>query len=109
MERNTPFSKALETFRDGLTKKQQAEFSTITSQDVELEVERIQRQYGPTKKLRHMRRISKFLEAMKQLEQVISVFLNVSSAVAFIWVSLRLLPLSTCTPITFKHTRITDC
>jgi hypothetical protein len=31
--------------------------------------------------------MSKFLEAMQQLEQVISVFLNVSKVVAFIWVS----------------------
>lgn len=35
-----------------------------------------------------MARMSRFLEAMQQLEQVINVFLNVDTTVAFVWVGL---------------------
>lgn len=39
------------------------------------------------KKLRSLRRISHFIEAMGQIEQLVQIFLNVSNVVAFVWVS----------------------
>lgn len=87
MEPDLVFQKALENFKKDLTAQQRREFSITKIQDVKDEMNRIQIRYGSAKKLRGMSRMSKFLEAMQQLEQVISVFLNVSEVVAFIWVS----------------------
>lgn len=87
MEPDLVFQKALDTFKNRLTTRQRHDFSITTLQDVKDEVNKIQSRHGTDKKLRGMSRMSKFLEAMRQLEQVISVFLNVSEVVAFIWVS----------------------
>lgn len=87
MEPDPVFRKALENFKRDLTAQQCRDFGITTLQNVKDEVKRIQDKYGSAKKLRGMSRMSKFLEAMTQLEQVISVFLNVSEVVAFIWVS----------------------
>lgn len=87
MEPDPVFQKALENFKKDLTVQQKREFAISTLQDVKDEVNKIQNQHGSAKKLRGMSRMSKFLEAMQQLEQVVSVFLNVSEVVAFIWVS----------------------
>lgn len=87
MDTNPVFQKALDNFKKDLTAQQCRDFGITTLQDVKNEVNKIQIQYGSAKKLRGMSRVSKFLEAMQQLEQVVSVFLNVSEFVAFIWVS----------------------
>lgn len=87
MEPDHVFQKALENFKKDLTVQQRREFAISTLQDVKDEVVKIQNQHGSAKKLRGMSRMSKFLEAMQQLEQVVSVFLNASEFVAFIWVS----------------------
>jgi len=87
MEADPVFQKALENFKKDLTAQQRREFGITKLQDVKDEVNKIQIRHGSAKKLRGMSRMSKFLEAMQQLEQVISVFLNVSEVVAFIWVS----------------------
>ena len=84
--RNDAFGKALVRFRDGLTDEQRREFQTTTLDDVRLEMDKIRDRFGTGKKLRNMKRLSKFLEAMSQLEQVVTVFLNVHETVAFVWV-----------------------
>lgn len=81
------FKNVLERFRDSLTEEQKQHFSAISFQDVESEIQNIQCRYGSEKKLRNLKRMSKFLEAMKQVEQVVKVFLNVHEVVAFVWVS----------------------
>jgi hypothetical protein len=81
------FNKALERFRDSLTEEQKRQFSATRFEDVELEIQNIQHRFGLEKKLRNLKKVSKFLEAMKQIEQVITVFLNVHEVVAFVWVS----------------------
>jgi hypothetical protein len=86
------FNKALERFRDSLTDDQRRQFQATSVEDVKLEIQGIQHRFGSEKKLRNLKRISKFLEAMKQVEQVVTVFLNVHEVVAFIWVSVQ--PLS---------------
>lgn len=98
MQGDTTFRKALDRFRDSLTDQQRIDFHSTTLNDVEVQIQKIQDRYGSTKQLRHMNRLSKFLEAMKQLEEVVSVFLNVSSSAAFIWVR--------CPPIFCGHTQI---
>ncbi|OCL02208.1 hypothetical protein AOQ84DRAFT_349486, partial [Glonium stellatum] len=90
-EGENTFSEALETivksFRDSLTKEQKQQFSATTLKDVKSEIQNIQGRFGLEKKLRNLKKVSKFLEAMKQVEQVVSIFLNVNEVVAFIWVA----------------------
>jgi transcriptional/translational regulatory protein YebC/TACO1 len=81
------FEKVLERFRDSLTEEQKRQFSATSFQDVESEIQNIQCRYGSEKKLRNLKKLSKFLEAMNQVEQVVKVFLNVHEVVAFVWVS----------------------
>jgi hypothetical protein len=88
---DTTFDRALDRFRGSLTEEQKRDFSSTTLEDVKLEIQKIQHRFGQEKKLRNLRRISKFLEAMKQVEQVVTIFLNVHEVVAFIWVNPHLL------------------
>lgn len=83
------FKEAVARFRAGLTKKQMEEFAECTKDDVINTIRQIQDRYGSQRRLRHIRRLSKFVEGMSQLGQVVEVFLNVNNTVAFIWVSGR--------------------
>ncbi|ROW06784.1 hypothetical protein VMCG_04013 [Cytospora schulzeri] len=85
MPHDTSFKKALDKLLGSLTAEQRQEFGNTTLTDVKDQIQKIQDKYGSTKRLRNMARLSKFLEAMEQLEQVVSVFLNVNSSVAFVW------------------------
>ncbi|KAJ4247612.1 hypothetical protein NW757_008765 [Fusarium falciforme] len=80
------FMRALDGFRTTLTAEQQKDFSFNNLQDVEARIKSIQDRYGPEKKLRNMRRLSKFLAGMKQVEELVTIFLNVHEVVAFVWV-----------------------
>ncbi|KAG4435756.1 hypothetical protein IFR05_008770 [Cadophora sp. M221] len=82
---DTAFEKAVERFRGGLTKSQQEQFTGCKKQDVEKIIQDIQSRHGAQKRLKSMRRVSKFIEAMSQLGQVVEVFLNVHNSVAFVW------------------------
>ncbi|KAF4998447.1 hypothetical protein FDECE_11788 [Fusarium decemcellulare] len=79
------FTKALDRFKDTLTDKQKEDFAASSLHDVESEISRIQASYGQRKELRNMNRLAKFLEAMQQVEELVTVFLNVHEAVAFVW------------------------
>ncbi|RYP51599.1 hypothetical protein DL768_003106 [Monosporascus sp. mg162] len=84
------FNKAVERFRDSLTEDQKREFSATSLEDVKSEIQNIQHRLGLEKKLRNLNKVSRFLEAMKQVEQVVNVFLNVHEIVAFIWGPIKL-------------------
>ena len=84
------FQKAVETFGNGLSDEQKAQFATSSLQDVKLEITRIQDRYGSEKKLRNLKRLSAFIEAMSQVEKVIKVFLNVHQVVALVWGPIKL-------------------
>ncbi|KAI8652052.1 hypothetical protein NCS56_01422000 [Fusarium sp. Ph1] len=79
------FTRALDSFRNTLTPEQRDDFSFNTLQDVQASVKNIQDRYGPEKKLRNMQRLSKFLDGMKQVEELVTIFLNVHEVVAFVW------------------------
>ena len=81
------FQRSVERFRRSLTNDQERTFSSSSLEDVELSIHKIQEKIGPEKKLRNFSRIRKFLEGMKQLEELVKVFLNVHEVVAFVWVS----------------------
>lgn len=88
MERNLSFQRALEDLKQELTAEKYSSFGITKIDDVHRQIAEIQCKYGSEKRLRNMARMSRFLEAMQQLEQVVNVFLNVDTTVAFVWVGL---------------------
>jgi len=83
---DSAFESAVNRFRESLTKSQREQFAHCRKQDVESTILDIQARHGSQKRLKYMRRVSKFVEGMSQLGQVIEVFLNVNNSVAFVWV-----------------------
>ncbi|GAW14444.1 hypothetical protein ANO14919_038470 [Xylariales sp. No.14919] len=81
----TAFQRAILKFQRSLTSQQKAQFAVSSQEDVVSEIQKIQDRYGSTRKLRSLSRLSKFLEAMSQIEQLVTIFLNVSNVVAFVW------------------------
>ncbi|KAI0809904.1 hypothetical protein GGR55DRAFT_679137 [Xylaria sp. FL0064] len=84
------FERALERFRNKLTEEQHKQFKASSLDDVNAEIQAIQSRLGSMKKMRSLNRLSKFLEAMSQIEQLVQVFLNVSEVVAFVWGPIKL-------------------
>ncbi|KAK6839363.1 hypothetical protein PG987_005229 [Apiospora arundinis] len=84
---NTVLNRAVEKFRQELTDKQRQLFTASSLETVNAEIQSIQVRHGSGKKLRSLSRISKFLEAMNQIEQLAQIFLNVSEVVAFVWMA----------------------
>jgi hypothetical protein len=80
------FRKSVEKFRGRLSDDQRRIFSTCTLEAVKRELQEIQDRIGPDKKLRNFTRMRKFLEGMKQVEELVKIFLNVHEVVAFVWV-----------------------
>jgi hypothetical protein len=81
------FSNSIEKFRERLSDEQKEDFSLSSMQDVVRSIQEVQDRLGPEKRLRSFARIRKFLEGMKQIEELVTVFLNVHEVVAFVWVS----------------------
>jgi hypothetical protein len=81
------FQRALNKFKESLSPGLIDQFSMCTLQDVRDICRDIQQQQGPEGKLRHMRRLESFIEAMEQFGKVIEVFVNVNDVVCFVWVS----------------------
>ncbi|KAK6526015.1 hypothetical protein TWF281_011056 [Arthrobotrys megalospora] len=84
------FAKSLEKFRNRLSAEQRQQFSLSSLDDVKLEMQQLQDRLGPEKKLRSFNRIKKFLDGMKQVEQLVQIFLNVHEVVAFVWGPIKL-------------------
>ena len=80
------FAEAVTKFQANLTRKQRQDFSGCTKDDVVKAIRHIQDVHGSQRRMRNMKKISRFIEAMNQLGQVAEVFLNVTEVVAFLWV-----------------------
>ncbi|KAK8876959.1 hypothetical protein PGQ11_001905 [Apiospora arundinis] len=87
---NIVLNRAVEKFRQGLTDEQRQLFTASSLEKVNAEIQSIQVRHGSRKQLRSLSRISKFLEAMNQIEQLAQIFLNVSEVVAFVWGPIKL-------------------
>ena len=79
------FQSALSDFTTRLTPKEQNDFQLTTFDDVRREIARIQTEQENSKTMRNMVRIQSFLEAMDQFGEIVEVFLNTSSLLAFVW------------------------
>ncbi|KAI0444886.1 WD40 repeat-like protein [Xylaria telfairii] len=85
------FQKALQRFKNTLPPDLVDEFSVCTLHDVRDICRDIQDTHGREGKLRHMRRLSAFIEAMEQFGKVIEMFANVNEIVCFIWGPIKFL------------------
>ncbi|KAF3223024.1 hypothetical protein TWF679_004222 [Orbilia oligospora] len=81
------FERSLEKFRQRLSPEQRQQFSFSSLDDVRAEMRKLQDQLGPQKKLRSFNKMKRFLEGMKQVEQLVQIFLNTSDVVAYVWVA----------------------
>lgn len=87
-----PFSNAVVRFEATLTPKQLQDFKqNCTLQHVEQTIRDLQTSQLAKGNQRNMHKISKFVEGMNQLGQVVEVFLNVHATVAFIWGPIKFL------------------
>ncbi|KAF3137268.1 hypothetical protein TWF703_005191 [Orbilia oligospora] len=84
------FEKSLEKFRQRLSPEQRQQFSFSSLDDVRAEMRKLQDQLGPQKKLRSFNKMKRFLEGMKQVEQLVQIFLNTSDVVAYVWGPIKL-------------------
>lgn len=80
------FDRAIERFTEALPPKQRAEFASTTLEDVYDAIQIIQEERGGDRKLRHMRRVQAFLEAMDEFRKVIQAFLNCTPFMGYVWV-----------------------
>ncbi|KAK4064835.1 uncharacterized protein Triagg1_8834 [Trichoderma aggressivum f. europaeum] len=84
------FTRSLDKFKRNLTDEQKRNFSSCNITEVNKTMQEIQDKIGPDKKLRNFTRLKKFLEGMKQVEELVTIFLNVSEVVAFVWGPIKL-------------------
>ena len=78
------FGRALDKFKKKIPGNQISRFTATSLADVEQQILDIQ---NKDLQVRGLDRLRKFLDAMKQLEELVKVFLNVSEIASFIWVS----------------------
>ncbi|PVH98773.1 hypothetical protein DM02DRAFT_673149 [Periconia macrospinosa] len=90
------FDRVLEKFLASLTAKEKTEFGSTTLYELQLAMARIQRQQTSRSKQRGMRRLEGFLEAMKEFDKVIQVFVNTSEILAFVWGPMKFLLQTAC-------------
>ncbi|KAI2484338.1 hypothetical protein Ptr902_03278 [Pyrenophora tritici-repentis] len=82
----TAFHLVLEKFKASLSDKEKKQFAATTIDDLNAAIETIQQKQQSEKKLRAMSQLERFLEGMKEYDKVLSVFLNTSTILAFVWV-----------------------
>lgn len=87
---DTSFENALAKFQASLTERQRRDFAPCTLEDVQTAIDEIQVRLGSQRRLKGMKMIAKFIEAMTQLAEAIAVCLNIGNAIAFVWVSAKL-------------------
>ncbi|OTA80302.1 hypothetical protein M434DRAFT_228741 [Hypoxylon sp. CO27-5] len=79
------FQRALDRFKKSLSQDLVNQFTICNLQDVRNLCDSIQKEHAQAGKLRYMRRLQAFIEAMEQFGKVIEVFANSSKYVCFIW------------------------
>jgi phenylalanine-4-hydroxylase len=93
------FASAADKFKNSLSDKEKAEFQTTTLHSLQIAIDRIQKKQASEERLQGLRRLGAFLEGMKEYDKVISVFLNTTPFMAFVWVRPKKSAVYTCTKI----------
>jgi hypothetical protein len=84
---DSAFKQAVEKFRGKLTPEQAQDFQLTTIDDLKSAIAKLQNQQMSERKLRNLKRLESFVLRMGQFEQVVTVYLNASMFVGFVWVS----------------------
>lgn len=82
----TVFQLVLQKFKASLSDKEKRQFGTTTLHDLNVAIETIQQKQKSERKLRAMSKLGRFLEGMKEYDKLVTVFLNTSELLAFVWV-----------------------
>lgn len=80
------FRRALDQFKASLSPSLAAQFSICSLQDVRDVILDIQQKQGQEGKLRNMRRLGAFIEALEQFGKILDLFVNANEFVCFVWV-----------------------
>ncbi|KAH8722372.1 hypothetical protein GQ44DRAFT_360783 [Phaeosphaeriaceae sp. PMI808] len=83
------FTKALSDFKStaGLSLEELRSFEQTSLDELKDAIATIQNDQRTSRKLRYLKRLEPFLDAMEQYGKIIEVFLNVSGIIAFVWAS----------------------
>ncbi|CEN61886.1 hypothetical protein ASPCAL08533 [Aspergillus calidoustus] len=82
---DSAFKQAVEKFRGKLTPEQAQDFQLTTIDDLKSAIAKLQNQQMSERKLRNLKRLESFVLRMGQFEQVVTVYLNASMFVGFVW------------------------
>ena len=80
------FERVLQHFKNNLTPDEVKDFQFTKLHDLHVEIEIIQQNHASARKLRNMKRLEKFLEAMEQYGKIVEIFLNCTPILAYVWV-----------------------
>ncbi|KAF9767037.1 hypothetical protein IL306_000450 [Fusarium sp. DS 682] len=82
--------RSLDQFRRELSDDQRREISGVNQKVLNHAIQEMQAKLGREKGLCKLTRIEKFLHVMQDIEKIVTIFLNVSEVVAFIWGPIKL-------------------
>ncbi|RGP67320.1 vegetative incompatibility het-e-1 [Fusarium sporotrichioides] len=82
--------RSMDQFRRELTDDQKKEISGANRKAITHEIEKLQAKVGSQGGLCKLSRMYRFLDTMEEVEKLVSIFLNVSEVVAFIWGPIKL-------------------
>jgi hypothetical protein len=83
----TSFERSLEQFRRELSDIEMGEIGGANRKSLEATIQKIQSKLGREHGLCKLTRVEALVRAMKHIEELVTIFLNVHEVVAFIWVS----------------------
>jgi len=90
------FRQVVDDFKKRLRPDEETKFRFTTLNDLELTAKNIQETQRRNKTAQNLTRIQPFLQAMKQYQEIIEVFLNTSDILCFIWGPMKFM-LMVCT------------
>ncbi|GKU22967.1 unnamed protein product [Fusarium langsethiae] len=82
--------RSMDQFRSELTDDQMKEISSANRKAITHEIEKLQAKIGNQQGLCRLSGIKRFLDTMEEIEKLVTIFLNVSEVVAFIWGPIKL-------------------
>lgn len=83
----TSFGRSLEQFWQELSDIEMKEIGGVNQRSLEATIQKIQIKLGREGRLCNLIRLEALMRAMKHIEELVTISLNVSEVVAFIWVS----------------------
>ncbi|KAM0267391.1 hypothetical protein ACHAPA_005933 [Fusarium lateritium] len=87
---STSFERSLEQFRRELSDTEKKEIGGANQKSLEATIQKIQSKLGREHGLCRLTRVEALVRAMKHIEELVTIFLNVSEVVAFIWGPIKL-------------------